>query len=194
MKQIIAAAALAIGFASPAMALSVFETTDFANSLSSVTSIGTFDAGFNDVSGEMNGSCTSSGLNCFGGPDRQDGFTFTIAAGQQLTSIFVGSEGFGPTGFTWNAQIRETSFSVLETLIRPINDSGTMTAFAPLGEGTYLFNINSFETAAAGGFTVFWFADFEVETILPPVPLPAGAPLLAAGLMLIAGLRRRRNR
>lgn len=198
MKQffsIAAIAAIAIEFSSPVMAVSITETTDYATMLGgSLVNVGTMELGTNDVNGEMNGSC-SGGLFCVGGPDRQDGFLFDIAAGHQLTSLFVGSDGFGPTGFTWNAQLRDNiSYNVFETIVAPVNGSGSMSGFGSLGAGTYVFNINSFQFSEPGDFGMAWSAGFTVESTMSTVPLPAGAPLLATGLVIIAGLRRRRHK
>ena len=192
MKQIVAGVAIALGLATSASALTFTESSDFSNvGVITLPSLGTLDTGLNEVSGTLNGSCDSAGEICFGGPDRQDSFVVTVGAGTQLTDVNIVTEGGGPLGLTYGSNLRgPDSLVVADNGVAPLNSPTNYNGLT-LGPGDYLFSIFSLNSDETGSFDFFWRASFSVESTMSPVPLPAGAPLLLAGLGALAIARRR---
>lgn len=199
MKSLFVSAALAAFMAMPAAAASLFVDEfavpggDFANAAGPGNyNVGTMtDNSY--VSGVLEGTCT--GGTCRGsGNDSQDSFNFTIGAGYQLVAINIFAEGFGPAGMDYVAGMyKYVPTQTLSALAEyDINDGGQLLP-SIFGPGTYNLSLASdYDIGSDGPFGVFWGAQFIVEEINPPtVPLPAGAPLLIAGLGAFAALRRR---
>ena len=204
----IAATALALSAGAASAATFNFDEADapggdFADGQSITnTSVGTAMAGFSSVNGGLTGECSGSfffDCNSNFANDEQDSFQFTIASGFELVGIDVGTEGFCPTGMGVAFSIGEYVGGVnpatsIEQIFVPINTSGSFAISTPLDAGTYAFSAFGGSSGAAGNYEAFWNANFEVvATGVAPVPLPAGFPLLAAGLIGLGALARRKK-
>lgn len=209
----IAATALALSAGAASAATFNFDEADapggdFSDSQSIAnTSVGTAMAGFSSVIGSLSGECLSDpafGTDCnfqsTPGTDEQDSLQFTIASGFELVGIDVGTEGFGPAGmgvaFSVGEYVAGTGpASFIEQILVPINNSGSFAISTPLDAGTYAFSAFGGSSTDVGSYEAFWNADFEVVATggLAPVPLPAGFPLLVAGLIGLGTLARRKK-
>ncbi len=167
---------------------------DFANANSpSMFNIGTATAGTSEAFGNLNGECDS--FDCNGvGPDSQDSFFITIADGFKLTEVGGQNEGFGPAGMQirYSISLYPVNSASLFNAPQSVNTSGTLWT-GELGAGTYAFSVYGASTQEAGTFDLYWNAVFTVEADTPAVPLPAGLPLLAAGLGALGLASRRRK-
>jgi len=177
-----------------ALAITVSETTDYPNSLSFTfgTNVGTLDLGSNFVSGSLAGNCNIGDCNpASGGGDSQDSFLLDVAAGTQITSIFVTTSNVsGPAGFTASFSFRD-SVPPTEIFLGSL-PLGTTTgdlataAYGPATWGTSLFGQGA---SAAGAFSF----DFTVEYVVTAVPVPAAVWLFGSGLLGLIGISRRKK-
>ncbi len=202
MKSFLIPAVLATFMAMPAAAASLF-VDEFAvpgGEFANTAGAGNYNVGTmtddSYVSGIMEGTC-SAGTCRNAGNDAQDSFNFTIGAGYQLTAINIFAEGFGPADMDYVAGMYK--FVPTQTLsafaIYDINDGGQLLP-SIFGPGTYNLSLASdYDVSSDGDYGIYWGAQFIVEEInAPAVPLPAGAPLLLAGLGALAALRRRQTK
>ena len=206
MRKLLLAGAIAF-LAVPASA-TTFSADEFTDALGgdfsdvislSNDNVGTASmAGFSDVIGTLSGECAGTlGVSCnFGIGDTQDSFLFTVASGFELVSVRAGTEGSGPPDLTigFFLAAANAGFTNLDSAFFDINDGGTVSS-GVYGAGTYSFSVRGGTASQEGSFDAFWFVDFETReaSTPPPVPLPAGMPLLLAGLGAFAVARRRRK-
>lgn len=186
----------------PSYALTVDELSDFSDGASpSNTNVGTLDIGFNSFNGNLNGECSNGDCNGIGSQfdDTQDSILFTVASGTEVISFSLFTEGGGPSGLTISAAIFGTigvsDIGAFQSVINvPINGNADGTLVnGPLGAGVYSLSAYGGSSTDDGGFGAFWSIDLEVAEVTNPVPLPAGLPLLLAGVGAF-GLMRRRAR
>lgn len=200
MRNVLAAI-LAVGLSAPAGATTFgvdelidIPGGDFDGSLSPGNdNVGTAGEGFNYVLGELMGECVPGDCNGINAGDAQDSFAFTIDAGFELVGITGGTEGFGPDRLSISFSLEDSGFNNLAFETLAINDYGTISTDV-FGPGTYYFSVFGQSAADAGSYGAFWGVDFEVRAVaVDPVPLPAGLPLLAAGLGGLAIAKRRKR-
>ena len=200
MKSLFIPAVLATFMAMPATAASLFvdEFTVPGGDFVGAAGPGNYNVGTmtddSYVTGIMEGTCTGGTCRTTSS-DAQDSFNFTIAAGYKLTAINVFAEGFGPAAFDFLAAMFKytPSMTLTDSQYYPINDGGQLLS-STFGPGTYNLSIaTDNQVIGDGDYAIFWGAEFIVEEIstAPTVPLPAGAPLLLAGLGAFGLMRRR---
>lgn len=202
MKSLFVPAVLATFMAMPAAAASLFvdEFTTPGGDFVGAAGPGNYNVGtFDDdsyVSGIMEGTCVGGTCRTTGS-DAQDSFNFTIAAGYKLTAINIFAEGFGPAGMEYVAGMYKyvPSQTLSAFALYDINDGGQLLP-SEFGPGTYNLSLASdYDVGSDGAYGIFWGAQFIVEEInAPAVPLPAGAPLLLAGLGAFGVMRRRQSK
>lgn len=167
---------------------------DFSNANSpSMFNIGTATAGNSEAYGNLSGECDT--FDCNGvGPDSQDSFFITIGDGFKLTEVWGQNEGIGPDGMQirYSMTLSPVSFTSLFNAPQSVNTSGSLWT-GEIGAGTYAFSVYGASTQEPGTFDLYWNAVFTVEADTPAVPLPAGLPLLAAGLGALGLVSRRRK-
>lgn len=205
MKHLLLASALAM-VAVPAAA-ATFDADEFFAPGSdfedfvgpSNTNVGTAMAGFSSAVGELSGDCVDNpqfGLDCNSGSgDTQDSFFFTIATGFELIGVTAGTEGGGPAdldiGFFLSDSV--SPFGILDFAFFDINSGGTVSN-SVYGAGTYSLSVAGGSASETGFFDAAWNVDFEVQAVqAPAVPLPAGLPLLLAGLGVLGLAKTRRK-
>ena len=192
MKEALLAAVAALGLtfvASTAQAATITETTDFSDSLASPTALGTLDLGLNSISGALSIVCSLTG-SCAGiTGDIEDSFSVDIAAGTQLTDVTINFRGL--------RQISSLSASgSFFDAIFPSNGGAFSLLSAGSETGTVSFNIENAFLGTSGSEVNTYRLDLTVAAIPgtpTPVPLPAGFPLLLAGLGGFAALRKRKT-
>ncbi|WP_425041572.1 VPLPA-CTERM sorting domain-containing protein [Primorskyibacter sp. S187A] len=200
-NTIIAGIASSVLLAAPAFAstfnVDEFDFGDFDGAVNAGNdNVGTATAGFSFVSGGLAGECVPGDCNNDIGGDTQDSFFFTIADGFQLDEISVATEGGGPEDLTISFSLREAMqpYTSLGFGTFEINESGLVDFDDPLAAGTYSFSAFGQSASEAGDFDAFWAVAFVVSAATTaPVPLPASAPLLLAGLGGVWALRRRKK-
>lgn len=183
--KIAAAAMLLTGTANAAM----FDEgmTDLSNVFLPVGSnlnVFTTDVGSNSISGNLSGNCDATG-DCSG--DEQDFFDITVGAGQEITSIFLQSEGGGSAPAILLPFFGDGIFAE----VLPVNDSTTV--FTSMGPDTYAFGV-LMQASGMGSAEAFW--NVNITTALSqasPVPLPAALPMFVAAIAGAGALRRRKK-
>ena len=206
MKKLLLAGAISL-MATTGMAttLDIDEFTDvvggdFANALTPDDAvmpygIGTAGEGSNFIIGNLDGQCENFDCNGPLAGDTQDSFSFVIDAGFQATSLTVFSEGF-PFELTYSVSL--DTFPTLGSLSNlgfetfDVNTGGEILG-GPLGAGTYHLSVFGQSSPFDGSYGLFYGVSIEVEAVTTPpaVPLPAGFPLMLAGLGAFALAKRR---
>ena len=216
LSKTAAATVLVCGFASQAAAITVTSFTGTYDEATGVEATGDYDniasnlGSPNDV-GDFNlVAGTNTFLGSIGSPsDPGDVFNIVIGANQTLVgaSLTFGEnvDAFNPYfGFpspTWG--LYESSITPVIFEYKVPDSNGSTSAFSSnqvFSRGPGIYNM----TFANGVFgsnngVVDYTMTFSVLEIAPPppppppaVPLPAGLPLLVAGLGILVGLKRRR--
>ncbi len=197
LKALTTFAALAL--ATPASAITIIEGADFD---APGPNVGTLAVGDNSIAGFLDATCVSIGtpfFNCQG--DSFDQVLFDVADGTRLVTGTLTGRGQNDPGMVLRAGMSfvgdlgerysaDTTFGTV-TEIQEFGSLGSLN----LGPGTYFLNISAaLSNSVATGPLVLqgsWAAEFRVEPILAPVPLPAGAALLITALGALAVTRRR---
>lgn len=197
MRRFLMALVAAIVCASTAQAVTVTESTDFKGVGARPTMIGTLDVGVNSVSGSIDGICYAMGHSTcnFFLADDGDLFTFDIAAGTQLTAASLTISGLSTTGSATPSIVVNT-IGDLTSLGNSPNGTFDLLAGAPV-TGTQVIKLFPELSKGYRFFDIFkanWSVALTVEAIPSAVPLPAGLPLLLAGIGGLAALRRRKTR
>lgn len=180
--------------ASSSHAATISETTDFTPNLAIPFNIGTLDIGTNTISGSLAATCVDFDVNPFVGDscsfaafDAADAFEFVIPTGSELTSAtltitnLVDVMVFG-TSFTSLRDLGAVGEGVVDIL-----DGSNLT-----GTQDYRINLVGFASLGASG-SASWQVDLAVAPI-SAVPLPAGLPLLLAGVGAFGLVRRKRSK
>ena len=195
MRNVLASVAVLCCLAVPAAAVTVTEPPDLSDGLVGASSIGTLDLGLNTVTGEIRGDCEDLGTGILCNTDAvdlgdtQDSFLFSIGPDELLTTVSAIGFGDHPEDANYYVAITDAALTtVLAFDIYDFNDGGTF--YAGLEEGTYGFAIFGGTASEEGGFRL----RYDLELTVAAVPLPATAPLLLAGLGLVAASRRRARR
>lgn len=209
MKRIFLAAAFA-GLASPGMAATLSESTDFANTLNLGNGAGsliTLDAGMNQINGFLDGTCATSAVvaaiqcsSTLAPLDNVDVVKFTVPTGFELFDASIFMEGRAPEGFQYSAGIYSTVFSLLTDDDYAMNAGGGFSNGEVLPEGDYLFRIAGETATQEARWGGAWVATGNVRAVptdddddTAVIPLPAGAPLILGALGLLGLIRRRRR-
>lgn len=132
--------------------------------------------------------------NCTSGrADPVDAFYFSLDANQSITEVSIAGNLSGTE--TLSLQIEDVSGALPTNLFTgTIGTNGFLqiltTANAPIGPGQYNVALGFFGTTVSHDFT---YAYTITSTVVEasPVPLPAGLPLLVAGLGAFGLIRRR---
>ncbi|MEM6759851.1 MAG: VPLPA-CTERM sorting domain-containing protein [Pseudomonadota bacterium] len=205
MRLLFAALACAVGFSTSAAAvpLQIFESSAIASgdfdgaTQQSNANIGTLGLGTNVIIGTFDGSCISffGDIDCGASArgDRQDSFKLTVPIGLEIVGFAGQFEGTGPNDFKLAYTISELTpfpFPDLAVGLAPIN-ALTDIPLSPIGAGEYFFSVNTSEGTTLSDFNVSWSMLIEVGPV-SQVPLPAGLPMLLAGLGIFGVLRRRK--
>ncbi len=209
--KVLAASVLVSGLAAQAGAVTVSSFTGTYDEATGVEATGDYDKiGSNlGAPNEVGDFRLVAGTNIFSGSistpsDSGDVFNVVIGANQTLVGATLtfgdNVDAFNPYfGFpspTWGLYESSITPTIFEYKVP--NSNGTTSSFSSTqtfvrGPGTYnmVFANGTFGT---NNGAVDYTMTFSVnETIIPPaVPLPAGFPLLFAGIAVLAGLKRRR--
>lgn len=153
---------------------------DYADTSGATTNmLGNIPLGDSTIIGDLRGSAG----------DFADWVFFTITGGTEMVSASVTTQGVATD---LRAQIIDSMG--VTVLSQVFASNGTVNLFTtsdtPLAAGTYNFGL-FFENPPVTG-DVDWNTFSTVQTVsAPPVPLPAGLPLLLAGLGVFGLMRRR---
>lgn len=187
MKRYVTAAALGCLVANAGLAapVEVFETRapggDYADALGASTNmLGVFPVGTATITGNLSAP-----------RDLFDAFFFTIEAGSEMITSEITTEG---SDVTMLAELFDANGDTIFTKTFSTNGTTDLLtlADAPVGEGTYNMGLSFIPTSDDD--EVSWFTASEAVALpVSAVPLPAGAPLMLAGLAALAALRRRKS-
>lgn len=216
----IAATALALS-AGAASAATITETTDFSNAFVSTASFGEFSVGTTTVIGSISANCVLAPSQSFAdcsASDEIDFGLFSIASGTSVTDATVtisnyvstgmfnypvdplappGETGPQPDPSAISGGVNSLSFEdngVFDLVLNTFSGVGSLSIQA--FPSTILSNDPSEPDIQGFGSLAF---DYEIAVVvesdgtLAPVPLPAGFPLLAAGLIGLGALARRKK-
>ena len=161
---------------------------DLSDSGPAPTSLGVFGPGVSTITGSL--GATTGGSGATNGNDA-DIFTFTLGAGQSVTSISTTRQG--PTGSSFIGYSNSNSLSV-------VNSNATLGAATPTNG---LFNNGTPggvpTTLGAGDHTFFIQetnagpVDYSISfNVVSAIPEPSSAALLS-GLAMVGFIRRRRR-
>ena len=152
----------------PVSAISGTETTDFPGSSSFPgSSVGTLEAGANTVAGSLAGNCVIGDCNGISAGDTQDSFTFTVPAGQQITSLTVTTSNVaGPTGFTATMSMRSPTSTVIPTSFLALNGTTGNLVVTPISEGVYSLSVFGQGASAPGPFSLNWSVTLTVAPVV----------------------------
>ncbi|MEO0669508.1 MAG: VPLPA-CTERM sorting domain-containing protein [Pseudomonadota bacterium] len=189
MNRVIAAALAASVFVAPAFASTmtiVSESTapmgDYADLLGASTNqLGSIPAGIATLSGNLTAP-----------NDNIDALFLTIDAQTELVSASITTTGGIASMFA--TLLDSAGITVFEEFFDANGTVDLLTlADTPLQEGTYNFAVGFISFEAGDPPAVSWTTNSVINEIpASPVPLPAGLPLLLAGLGGLYALRRRR--
>jgi hypothetical protein len=201
MRKIFAVAVTAATLASGAAhAVAFVETSDEFFGISGF-SLGTLPVGTHSVSGSVGTTCVATTgffSDCSGG-DEEDIITFTPLVGQEVVNFVATISNFTATG-----NLADPFWQLGGANINNVfaNSDGVYPASSLVYSNAFYFRATA-STAGdplvgqgVGDISFSYSATFDVRDIAvaPPVsavPLPAGLPLLAAGLGGLTLLRRR---
>lgn len=190
MKRVFTAVVAATFLSAPAFAATtaVSESTapmgDYADVLGASTNqLGSVPAGTATVSGNLTAP-----------NDNIDAYFFAIDAQTELVSASITTEGDSASMF---ATLLDSTGT--EVFLEFFDSNGTVDlltlADTPLQAGTYNFAVGFVAFASATPPAVSWTTNSVINALpASPVPLPAGLPLLLAGLGGLAIVRRRSRR
>ncbi|WP_299727361.1 VPLPA-CTERM sorting domain-containing protein [uncultured Tateyamaria sp.] len=202
MKYIAISALIAVLGASAATAntITVLESNapggNYANALGATgNNLGAAPSGTtaSNVIGTL--SCRAASFCVGGRADPIDAFYFEVSANQQITELSISGilTGTQALQFIINDVTTSTVSNLFTGTIAP---SGALqilsTAGTPIGPGTYNVGLGFFgDLQTVNDFSyAYTISSTIVET--SPVPLPAGLPLLLAGLGAFGLMRRKR--
>lgn len=125
-------------------------------------------------------------------PTDFDAFELVVGPGRRIVSIVLSSvlrdEGAGIFESVFWELSDPSAFSAAGTAA---TDVPLFASVLPLGTGSYIFRSGSLNGSIVSG--QHRTADYAIDVQVAAVPLPAGMPLLAAGLgLLVLAARRRR--
>lgn len=173
-----------------AMAITVSESTDYPGGSSFPgLNVGTLTAGSNSVAGALSGNCVPGDCNSTEAGDTQDSFTFTVASGFALNSLFVTTSNVaGPQDFTVSFALRSPGTSLVFVPFLPLNSTTLNLLMSSLGAGTYSASVFGQGASEAGPY----FLDWTITMGAAPIPEASTWGMMLAGLGFVGlGVRRR---
>ena len=198
-----ASAAILLGVGT-AHAVTITETTDFANSTgaTSSTDVGNLALGNNTISGTLSGECVTDPAGQFGPffcnvlnnqDDTQDSVRFALAPGLALTrAVLTVSSVAGPDGFRARGGVEDLGRTNpdLGSIFSLDGPTDSVVLFEGLAtQSEFLTSVFGFTANEAGAFSLAYTFSFDVGPA--PVPVPAALPLLLGALGFGAVAQRR---
>jgi len=151
-----------------------------------------------DLTGRLRLNCVSSDCSDTSGlRDPSDAFFFTVGPDQEVIDVLFSFDESDVTTGSLSSVVFELSISgpgviVDESYIGPVTNDA-LNPGSPFGPGTYSVFFGAVESAADFTGRVNWQFSSFVENTAAPVPLPASAPVLLAGLGALTLMRRKRG-
>jgi len=195
----IAATALALS-AGAASAATITETTDFGDFFFP-TSAGEFALGSHTISGGLSTTCvatTSLFADCSSG-DQIDSISFSLAADTEISNLVLTITDYSATGTLGGVEqlgLGRLGFFRFDSdgvfTVTNITDAHLFSQFTFEAITSTVTSVTP-NLQGTGDISYNYSASFDVVSSVSPVPLPAGFPLLAVGLIGFGALARRKK-
>ncbi len=166
--------------------INMTEGTDFPNTNSSTTNLGSFDTGLNIISG----SVARNGDN---GGDYGDFWDALLLPGMQISGIefdLTITTDNGDAGYV-HAMVSDGMISNPTSTTKADQWFGTDGTYSL--SGAYPFGAGQYYFGAIASFDSTYTYDYEWRVTVDSVPLPSTISLLGFGILGLAGISRRKR-